>query len=100
MTDRPGPHCPPGGDLDHGARPSALALRTRQAINWLKYQLRLLPCRPRLIWGQLWLRRDEFHPSLDIDVDAMLRMNEPDRARYLQNLTRRRNAAHERDLAS
>lgn len=35
-----------------------------------------------------------------MDVDAMLRMNRVDQGRYLRDLIRRRNLAHERDLAS
>lgn len=72
----------------------------RRVLRWLRYQIGLLPYRPRLLWRQGWLRSDEFHSSLDMDIGAMLRMNQADRGRYLHALARRRNAAHERDLAS
>lgn len=102
-TDGNVPRCASCASLDPDhpvSRIPALGMRARQAFRQLKYQLGLLPYRPRLIWRQLWLRQDEFHSSLDMDVDAMLRMNESDRALYLRELVRRRNAAHERDLAS
>lgn len=50
-----------------------------------------------------WLRtvpKDEFDPSLDLDVPAMLRMTEKERRIYDQDLARRRYRAHERDLDS
>lgn len=52
-----------------------------------------------LLWRhKLWIRKDEFSRSLDIDVDAMLAMKEEERVRYIRNLIRRREIAHERKL--
>lgn len=67
-------------------------------LEWIKYQYHLLPHRPRLIWHKLWIRKDEFHHSLDMDVRAMLVMNDMDKNKYLNDLMRRRNIAHKRDL--
>jgi len=52
-----------------------------------------------LWWYRLWIRRDEFHKSLDVDPAAMMGMNEKKGYRYIKALIRRRNVAHERDLA-
>ena len=52
---------------------------------------------------KLWKDRqydgdDEFHHSLSMDVTAMLKMNDKDKKKYLNDLVRRRNAAHEKDM--
>ena len=52
-----------------------------------------------LRWHRLWIRKDEFHRSLDMDGAAMLEMNEQERSKYLADLARRREIAHQRDLA-
>mgnify|MGYP001176861959 CR=1 FL=1 len=54
--------------------------------------------RIRLFWSRLWIRKNEFHQSLDIDVEAMLTMNEEQKESYMNDLARRRNIAHEREL--
>lgn len=64
----------------------------------LKQELGLLKYRPRLMWHALFIRKDEFHKSLHMDVEAMLKMNKKQESKYLANLTRRRNLAHSRDL--
>ena len=68
------------------------------ALEQTAYQLRLLPHRPRMLWHKLWIRKDEFHHSLDLDVSAMMRMNKADQQKYLTDLMYRRNVAHEIDL--
>ncbi|MEA1936606.1 MAG: hypothetical protein U9N04_00660 [Patescibacteria group bacterium] len=50
-----------------------------------------------LFWHRLYIRKDEFHPSLDIDMSAMLEMNEKEKEEYLTDLVRRRKVAHRRD---
>lgn len=55
--------------------------------------------RVRLWWHRLFIRKDEFHRSLDMDTDAMVRMTEAEQKEYRWDLVRRRNIAHERDLA-
>ena len=52
-----------------------------------------------LWWYRLWIRKDEFHKSLDIDPDAMMEMDEEEKERYLADLVRRRKKAHQKDLA-
>ena len=51
-----------------------------------------------LWWYRLWIRKDEFHRSLDMDLLAMLAMNKKQKERYVEDLTRRRSIAHERDM--
>ena len=53
----------------------------------------------RLWWRQLWIRKDEFHNSLDIDPEAMMEMDKRERGGYFSNLMNRRKTAHQRDLA-
>jgi len=64
------------------------------------YQMKMLKHRPRLWWNALFIRKDEFHSSLSMDVFAMSDMNKADRERYLRDLAKRRKIAHERDLNS
>ncbi len=78
----------------------AVGVQVEPIVSWLRYQCGLLKHRPRIVWHKLWVRRDEFHPSLDMDVAAMLNMNHTDKRNYLDNLTLRRRMAHDRDLDS
>ena len=66
-------------------------------LAFLRNQLGLLPHRPKLISDKMFIRKDEFHRSLDIDCGAMMKMNAAQKANYLNDLTRRRNIAHNRD---
>ncbi len=59
-----------------------------QSIPWWKV---------RLWWYQLYIRKDEFHPSLSIDPFAFVRMAEREKEEYLGSLCRRRIIAHQRD---
>jgi len=54
--------------------------------------------RIRLFWYRLWIRKDEFHISLDIDIEAMLTMNEEQKDDYLKDLARRRSLAHQKNF--
>ena len=74
--------------------------RVHRFVSWLRYQAKMLRHRPRLAWTRAWIRRDEFHRSLDLDEAVMLDMNDADRKRYIVDLIRRRNEAHERDISS
>ena len=49
-------------------------------------------------WYNLWIRKNEFHKSLDINVLACFVMNEKEYKIYLKNLQKRRNIAHKRTL--
>ena len=50
----------------------------------------------KLWWYRLWVRADEFHPSLDIDPMVLKTMIPAERAAYLKDLARRREIAHRR----
>ena len=66
-------------------------------IDWVLYQARMLKHRPRLWWHRAFIRRNEFHKSLDTDLNAMMDMTRKDQQLYMADLVRRRNIAHERD---
>ncbi len=53
--------------------------------------------RLRLWWYRLWIRKDEFHKSLDMDIEAMLVMNKKEREAYIKDLIKRRDIAHRRE---
>ena len=60
----------------------------------------------RRMWGRHLVRKDrayrghdEFHPSLDMNVRAMLTMTEDEQEEYLADLCRRRSAQHEADIS-
>jgi hypothetical protein len=52
----------------------------------------------RLWWSSLWIRKNEFHRSLDLDGIAMWKMNPKERGVYLDKLYKRRQMAHDADL--
>ncbi|MFW6002491.1 MAG: hypothetical protein ACOCQD_04045 [archaeon] len=60
-------------------------------------QLKMLKHRPRLFWHRLYIRKNEFHKSLNTDP-AIFDMNTKDRNNYIIDLIRRRDIAHNRDL--
>jgi len=49
-------------------------------------------------WHSLWIRKDEFHYSLDLNLEAMEMMNLEERIAYEEDLARRRKIAHERSI--
>jgi len=49
-------------------------------------------------WNRLWIRKDEFHSSLDSDFRIMSALSSEGRREYGKDLARRRWIAHERDL--
>ena len=51
-----------------------------------------------LWWYKLWIRKDEFHKSLNMDPHAVMEMDVEERKRYFHDLNRRRSIAHELDL--
>lgn len=69
-------------------------------VSWVRYQARMFKHRPRMLWNRAFVRKNEFHNSLDMDVRSMYDMNTEDRQRYIADLIRRRNIAHERDIDS
>jgi hypothetical protein len=52
-----------------------------------------------LPWYCLWIRRDEFHKSLELDGIALESMDDGERKEYLANLIKRRIIAHQREAA-
>lgn len=55
--------------------------------------------RLKLWWNRLYFREDEFHSSLDMDVDALSVMDEAEQEKYHNDLCQRRLKAHIRDLS-
>ena len=52
----------------------------------------------KLQWDRLYIRRDEFHNSLNMDVLAMIDMSPEERDVYWEDLIKRRQIAHKRDF--
>ncbi|MDD4062569.1 MAG: hypothetical protein PHV25_02210 [Candidatus Pacebacteria bacterium] len=52
----------------------------------------------RLWWARLYIRKDEFHPSLTFDAEAAIVMDRKERDEYYEGLKRRQHIAHERGL--
>jgi len=57
-------------------------------LRWLKIN----------IWNKLWIRKNKFHESLELDHKAMLHMTKKQVHKYLKDIGKRRQIAHERDL--
>ena len=55
--------------------------------------------RIKLWWHCLFIRKNEFHSSLNTDAEAMIVMDENEIERYYDDLGRRRAIAHRRSLA-
>lgn len=53
----------------------------------------------KLWWSRLFIRKDEFHKSLDLDIDTMMVMDDEEFQKYSDDILRRRWIVHERDLA-
>ena len=70
-------------------------------IEWkaTKIKRRVWNKRILLWWYRLWIRKNEFHCSLEMDAEAMIEMNEQERNVYLLDLLHRRRIAHKRDLS-
>ena len=49
-------------------------------------------------WSKLWIRKEEFHPSLDLRSNINLGMSKERRKEAFLDLCRRRQIAHERDF--
>ncbi len=47
-------------------------------------------------WQRLWIRKDEFHPSLNMNPKAMVEMSKEEKRRYLEDLCHRRRVAKKR----
>jgi len=49
-------------------------------------------------WNTLWIRKDEFHKSLDIDSQLLQYLSKDGVEKYVANLSVRRAIAHKRGL--
>lgn len=64
----------------------------------MNYKFKKLRIHIRHYWYFLWIRKNEFHKSLDLDLDYMSILTEAEIQDYLKLLTKRRNIANIRDL--
>ena len=64
----------------------------------LYYHVNLIPTRIKLAKDRTYDGDDEFHHSLNMDLTALLKMNEKDTEKYMNDLCRRRNLAHIKDM--
>jgi len=51
-----------------------------------------------LFWNRLWIRKGEFHKSLNFNGDMYFKMIEEEQEKYEEDLIKRRHIAHEKDL--
>ncbi len=49
-------------------------------------------------WHELWIRKDEFHSSLDYKIKGLSNISAEKGEKYEKNLERRREFAHKRDI--
>ncbi len=77
------------------------------AFYWVSTRLKLdLSQIKRIVWNKylflwwccLWIRKNEFHYSLNMDAMAMIEMDKKEMKKYLVSLDYRRKIAHERAL--
>jgi len=54
--------------------------------------------RVRLAWNSAWVRKGEFHRSLNIDERAVSKMTPEQQTTYREGLLRRRSIAHTRGI--
>ncbi len=67
-------------------------------IQNLRCCIRMIPCLPKLIRNKLWIPKDKFHPSLELDINMMTEMSQTEQDRYLHNLILCRQSAHNRNM--
>lgn len=53
----------------------------------------------KLFWHRFFIRKDEFHPSLNTDIEAMIVMDKKRLEKYRNDIAERRWIAHNRELA-
>jgi hypothetical protein len=63
-----------------------------RARHWLRFW------RWKLAWARLWIRKDEFHWSLDSDISSMGALTPEEKLWYMNDLLLRRQRAHELDI--
>ncbi|MFM2383607.1 MAG: hypothetical protein RIQ72_179, partial [Candidatus Parcubacteria bacterium] len=55
-----------------------------------------LPVSIRVWWHRLWIRRDEFHPSLNMCIEYACTLSPDKRLAYRKDIVKRRDVAHQR----
>jgi len=50
-----------------------------------------------LWWNRLWIRKDEFHKSLDMDFKLMRKISSEEKDAYIIDLVQRRQKAHDKE---
>lgn len=53
----------------------------------------------KLQWYRLWIRKNEFHHSLNTDIEAIIGMNDEQYKVYEKDLIKRRQIAHQKNMA-
>lgn len=67
-------------------------------LTFKKFKRRVWNKKILIWWYKLWIRKDVFHPSLNIDPEAMMEMNKEELIKYKQNLIKRIRLAHKKSL--
>jgi len=57
-----------------------------------------MPSPLRAWWCALWIRGDEFHPSLNTDAEYLSTLSIDERMKYSADICKRRNKAHRAEL--
>ena len=73
-------------------------MKNKLFVHFYFLKVKIWNCGLYLWWNRLWIRKNEFHQSLDIDFEAMSYMTREQQECYLTELTKRRMIAHERDM--
>jgi hypothetical protein len=60
-------------------------------FRWLRFHL-------KWFWCRLWVRREEFHWTLEIDWEGIFVLSEEKFEQYTKDVIRRRSIAHDRTL--
>jgi len=50
----------------------------------------------RYFWNSLYIRKDEFHKSLNLDINYYVTLSKDKQVQYIKDLERRRRIAHDR----
>jgi hypothetical protein len=62
------------------------------------YPIKTYKVKRKLKKEENFIPRDEFHHSLNLDASLMMKLNKKDKAKYIEQLTRRRQEAHDQDI--
>ncbi len=66
--------------------------------DWWSSKKMFVRSRLRLIWARIYIRKDEFHKSLDMDFEALMTMKGKQKEKYLKDLCDRREIAHRKEM--